>query len=262
MTCVKLTFQPMFAVFFCGYRIAYVWTVGGYLLYSILPAAKMLSARMGSFVQRLTPLNREYFQNCLLGIFLMILQAFSKMMYGNSNAVTMRVFLGCLNADYTVLRRYICLKDVFLFLKEWSWAQLLTFMSSWIVLVICCPRCYPYLDSPWTKPIQVHIQCSNCWGSSQIQIKEIKDDPISAVCGHKLQTSWSFSVSSQMLLTWIASYPHAKGYFPLDFLCSCSIVLGVVGLLAILWCPGDPKIWSCFPLKCQQCYQLNGSFIG
>lgn len=61
----------MFAVFFCEYRIASVLTGEGYLLYSVLSAAKMLSVRMGSFVERPTHLNLGYFQNCFLGIFLM-----------------------------------------------------------------------------------------------------------------------------------------------------------------------------------------------
>lgn len=78
MTCVKPTFQPVFSIFFCEYRIAYVLTEEGYLLYLVLSAAKMLGVKMGSFVERPTHLNLGFFQNCFLGIFLMLPSSFQQ----------------------------------------------------------------------------------------------------------------------------------------------------------------------------------------
>lgn len=46
MTCVKPPFQPVFAIFFHEYGIAYMLAAEGYLLYLVLSAAKMCSVRI------------------------------------------------------------------------------------------------------------------------------------------------------------------------------------------------------------------------
>lgn len=82
-------------------------------MYLGLSAAKMLSVRKGLLVERPTHLNLGYFQNCFLGIFLMLPSSLQQGdMYGNSCEVSINV--SGLSAYYTALRRRICLKDVFL----------------------------------------------------------------------------------------------------------------------------------------------------
>lgn len=116
MTCVKPPFQPVFAIFFREYRVACMLTAEGYFLYLVLSAAKMCSVRIELNYPLILILDISKIGSWTS--FWCLLQVFSKMIYGNTYVVSITIFLGCLNADYTALGRYICLKNAFLFPKE------------------------------------------------------------------------------------------------------------------------------------------------